>query len=246
MHIYGVIIGSEILNGRRKDAHFAFLQMLLAHYGHTLYASFIIKDDRELIKHTFELIKNDPQSVLFSFGGIGSTPDDLTREIAAEVFTQKSLIVHPQFHQDILNRFGEDAYPFRIHMADLPQGAMLLPNPINNMSGFFLDNRFFFVPGFPQMAHPMIAHAMEHYIPKASHSYRKTLFAHCSENDICHLMQDLPETIDLSSLPQLIDGKPHVSLSLSGSDIDEVSRYFAQFETYLRQKGVTFNLVDND
>ena len=91
MNFYAVIIGTEILNARRKDAHFEFLQKELAKYGHELFASFIIKDDSELIKQTYRMILEDKSAVMFSFGGIGSTPDDLTREIASEVFTGKQV-----------------------------------------------------------------------------------------------------------------------------------------------------------
>ncbi|MBN2781877.1 MAG: competence/damage-inducible protein A, partial [Campylobacterales bacterium] len=156
MNFYAVIIGTEILNSRREDKHFDFLKNELAKYGHELFASFIIKDDRELMKNIYELVKNDKNSILFSFGGIGSTPDDLTREIAAQVFTSKPLKSNKKFKQDILDKFGEDAYPHRIHMADLPENSELIFNPVNNMSAFSLQNRFFFVPGFPSMAHPML------------------------------------------------------------------------------------------
>ena len=77
MNFYACIIGSEILNGRRVDKHFEFLKNELQKYGHDLFASFIIKDNEDLIRNTYKLIKDDKQSVMFSFGGIGATPDDL-------------------------------------------------------------------------------------------------------------------------------------------------------------------------
>ncbi|MDA3945800.1 MAG: molybdopterin-binding protein, partial [Helicobacteraceae bacterium] len=90
-HIYAVIIGSEILNGRRTDRHFDFIKKALSARGYSLYCVEIIKDDEALIKSSFERILADTKSMLFCFGGIGSTPDDLTRAIAAEVFTSKPL-----------------------------------------------------------------------------------------------------------------------------------------------------------
>uniref|UniRef100_UPI0026023442 molybdopterin-binding protein n=1 Tax=Sulfurimonas sp. TaxID=2022749 RepID=UPI0026023442 len=135
MNFYAVIIGTEILNGRRIDKHFAFLQAELQKYGHELFASFVIKDDKELMRRTYRMIKEDSNAVMFSFGGIGSTPDDLTREIAAEIFRDSKVVTHEQFKQDIIEKFGDEAYPHRIHMADLPPNAALLKNPVNNMSG---------------------------------------------------------------------------------------------------------------
>jgi len=156
VHFYAVIIGTEILNDRRKDKHFDFIKNELAKYGHELFSCFIIKDDKELMKQVYRLIKNDPESVMFSFGGIGSTPDDLTREISAEIFTSKPLQTNEKFKQDIIDRFADEAYPHRINMANLPVNAKLIYNPVNNMSAYSLEDKFFFVPGFPSMSHPML------------------------------------------------------------------------------------------
>jgi len=243
MNFYAVIIGTEILNGRRVDKHFAFLQTELQKYGHELFASLVIKDDKELMRRTYRMIKEDPNAVMFSFGGIGSTPDDLTREIAAEIFRNKELITHEQFKQDIIERFGDEAYPHRIHMADLPSNAALLHNPVNNMSGFSLDNRYFFVPGFPSMAHPMIEAVIKKSFSHSKEKFRKTLKAKTSENTLISVMQKIPENIELSSLPIFIQNKPNVELSLAGEDKEEVLRYFKLFEDALKEKKIPYELI---
>jgi len=245
MNFYTVIIGTEILNGRREDKHFTFVKNELAKYGHELFASFIIKDDVALITRTYEMIKEDKDAILFSFGGIGSTPDDLTREIASKVFRDSPLKTHIKFKKDIEKQFGDGAYPHRIHMADLPPNVELLFNPVNNMSGFSLDNRFFFVPGFPSMAHPMIQDVIKKYFSKAKKKYRKTLFANTSEETLISLMQQLPKTIELSSLPMFIDGKPNVELSLSGTDQEEIEKYFQNFIDKLKSLKISYNTKPN-
>ncbi len=229
MNFYALIIGTEILNARREDKHFTFLRDELAKYGHTLFASFVVKDDVKLISSMFELIKDDNNSILFSFGGIGSTPDDLTREISAEVFTAKPLVRHKKFEQDIIKRFAEEAYPHRIHMSDLPQDADLLFNPINNMSGFSLENRYFFVPGFPQMAHPMISDVIKTSFSSSKESFRYTLLAQTSENTLITLMKTVPDDVELSSLPIFKDNKASVEISLNGYEKSKVKHYFNLF-----------------
>ena len=243
MNFYAVIIGTEILNARRQDAHFAFLQKELAKYGHELFASFIIKDDAELMKRTYRMILEDKEAVMFSFGGIGSTPDDLTREIASEIFTNAKVETHQKFLADILERFGEKAYPHRIHMAELPPGADLVHNPINNMSGFSLKNRYFFTPGFPSMSHPMIADVIKQHFGQRVIKTRLTLYAHTSEEQLITRMQELPPSVELSCLPLFVDGKPHVELSLSGSDSSEVERYFNLFREDLDKKNIYYRLM---
>ncbi len=243
MNFYAVIIGTEILNARREDKHFNFLRDELGKYGHELFASFIIKDDEKLIKECYSLIKNDEKAILFSFGGIGSTPDDLTREIASEVFTSKPLVRHKKFEKDIIEKFADAAYPHRIHMSDLPENSSLLLNPINNMSGFSLENKYFFVPGFPQMAHPMISDVIKIYFSESVKRFRFTLLAKTSENTLTSAMKKLPEHIELSSLPIFVDSKASVELSLIGIDENKVKSCFELFKKELEELNIEYKVI---
>jgi len=245
MNFYAIIIGTEILNGRRVDKHFEFLKNELSLYGHELFASLVIKDDKTLIANSFEMVKKDPDAVLFCFGGIGSTPDDLTREIASEVFRGSKPVVHQKFLQDILDRFKDEAYPHRIHMAEIPPKSELIFNPVNNMSGFALDKRYFFTPGFPSMSHPMLKGVIKQYFSKKVKKYRSTLFAKTSENTLISIMQQIPQEIELSSLPIFIDSKPNVELSLSSTDKDLLKKYFELFEQKLKDLNVEYEITQS-
>jgi len=241
-HFYAVIIGTEILNARREDKHFLFLRDALIRRDHALFSSFIIKDDIELIRAVFTLIKNDPHGVMFSFGGIGSTPDDLTRQIAAEVFSDGVLVSHEQFHNDIIARFGDAAYPHRIHMAQLPKDSGLLHNVINNMSGFYLEERYFFMPGFPEMSHPMVEEALERFYLRAPTVYRRTLIAQTSENTLIDVMKQLDPSVDFSSLPMINGGNPIVEISVASNDekLSDVS--LGMFIWALEEKSIPYEI----
>jgi molybdopterin-biosynthesis enzyme MoeA-like protein len=242
-HFYAVIIGSEILNARREDKHFLFIRDALLARGHVLFSTFIIKDDPKLIANTFLLVKNDPNSVLFSFGGIGSTPDDLTRQIASDVFGDGLLVRHEKFYGDILERFGQKAFPYRINMANLPKSSQLLYNPINNMSGFHLENRYFFMPGFPEMSHAMVNEALERFYPQGERIYRKTLLAQTSEETLMSVMEKLDSHVDLSSLPMINGGNPNVEISVASRDERLCEESFALFETDLQQKSIKYTII---
>ncbi len=242
-HFYAVIIGSEILNARREDKHFTFIRNALMKRGHSLFASFIIKDDVDLIRSIYTMIINDSNAVMFSFGGIGSTPDDLTRAISAEVFDDGRLLTHSKFLNDIVERFGEQAYPHRINMALLPKKSKLLHNPINNMSGFYLDDRYFFMPGFPEMSHPMTLEALELFYPNAPKTYRKTLIAQTSENTLIDVMEKLDSSVDFSSLPMINNGSPTVEISIASSDQQLCENNFELFILYLNKKSISFQVI---
>ncbi len=243
MHIYAVIIGTEILNGRREDKHFNFLRDILFEYGHELYASFVVKDEKKLIGDIYDLIRSDPDSVMFSFGGIGSTPDDLTREIAAEIFTQRPLRRHKEFFEAIVKKFGAKAYPHRIHMADLPVGAKLLKNPINNMSGFYLQDRFFFMPGFVQMSHPMVEDILNNILGTNEAKHRLTLKAQTSENELIDLMRQTPSSIELSSLPIIKGNTMEVELSLASHKKEPLNAEFQKYIEFLNRKKIPFEIL---
>jgi len=239
-HIYQVIIGTEILERRREDRHFDFLSRALLERGETLYASLTIVDDTSLIERVFRLVRDDPQGVLFSFGGIGSTPDDLTREIAAKVFTARPLQVHEEAKRRILAQFGDDAFPHRIRMAELPEGAELLDNPVNNVPGFSLQRRWFFTPGFPKMAHPMIEQALETVIPDCRPPARVTLTALTSENDLIDMMQKVPDTVSVSSLPAFCGDRRIAVISLSGKDTKGVEAWHDAFIAYMKERNISW------
>ncbi len=245
INFYSVIIGTELLNGRRKDAHFSFLNEQLLLRGWTHKASFVIEDDVKLMENIFNLIKADESSVMFCFGGIGSTPDDYTREIASKVFREGKSEYHEKAKELILNQFGDESYPHRIEMAYLPINAKLLKNVVNNVPGFYLDDRFFFTPGFPSMSQSMVIEALDRYYKKNSlEKYRLTLTAFCGENDLIDIMKKLPEDVELSSLPKLIDGKRSVVLSLSSYNKEVLPKEFAMFTEYLEKENIIYELKD--
>ena len=225
-NFYSVIIGTELLNGRRTDAHFSFLNAQLLSRGWEQKASFVIGDDTNLMENIFNLIKNDPNSVMFCFGGIGSTPDDFTRVVAADAFTSGAMEFHEEAKTRIINQFGSEAYPHRINMAYLPINAKLLKNVVNNVAGFYLEDRFFFTPGFPSMSQAMIVEALDKLYPKSNiQKYRKVMTINASENDLIDTMKKIPSSVELSSLPKILGDKRKVVISLAGYDKDEVERF---------------------
>lgn len=217
---FSVIIGSELLNGRRVDKHFTFLLHALKKRGWVLEGSFVIKDDPALMHSLFSFLKSQPNSYLFSFGGIGATPDDYTREVAAKVFSDGTLTPHPQAQALIHAQFGDHVTPHRLRMGELPKNAQLLTNVVNQIPGFALEERFFFMPGFPSMAWPMVEEALERYVgdnPLTMHAVSFTVFS--GESDLIPIMESLPHEVTLSSLPRLKnDGGREVEITLFSYD----------------------------
>lgn len=158
------IIGDEILSGKRRDRHFEAVRGILASRGLALAWVQYLGDDRQRLTRAFaQSFATD--DVVFSCGGIGATPDDHTRQAAAAAL-DLPLEAHPEAQRLIAERTAEVGLPLtpgRLRMGEFARGAGLIPNPYNRIAGFQL-HRHWFVPGFPEMAWPMIEWVLDtHY-----------------------------------------------------------------------------------
>jgi molybdopterin-biosynthesis enzyme MoeA-like protein len=174
MNIGLLIVGDEILSGKRADKHMPKLIELLAARGLSLSWARYVGDDRERITADLRdaFAGGD---LVFSCGGIGATPDDHTRQCAAAALGAE-LALHPGAKALILERMAdvarEQGQPFepdrpdnvhRLNMGVFPVGCTLIPNPYNKIAGFSCGH-VHFVPGFPVMAWPMMEWVLDtHY-----------------------------------------------------------------------------------
>jgi molybdopterin-biosynthesis enzyme MoeA-like protein len=147
------IIGDEILVGKREDKHLSFLIAALAKRGLRLAWAHYLGDDPQRLTAALRA-SFSTSDVVFSFGGIGATPDDHTRQCAAGALDLE-LRLHPEAEREIRARFGNEVTPQRLQMGEFPAGSSIIPNPVNRIPGFSLREHHF-VPGFPQMAWPMV------------------------------------------------------------------------------------------
>lgn len=168
-----IIIGDEILSGRRQDKHLAKAIELLSERGMAVCWVRYVGDDPVRITADLQHAL-DSGDVVFSFGGIGATPDDHTRACAG-LALGKPLRLHPEARELILQRCrtlaDQEGQPFdpdsadtqrRLQMGCFPEGASIIPNPYNQIPGFSLLGRVHFLPGFPVMAWPMMAWVLDH------------------------------------------------------------------------------------
>jgi len=151
--IGALVIGDEILSGKRSDRHLAHVTATLGARGLELAWARYERDDRggltATLRETFA--RGD---IVFAFGGVGATPDDHTRQ-AAGAALGVPLVRHPDAVAELEAQFGAAAYPHRVLMAEFPQGAAIIPNPVNRVASFSVGDHHF-LPGFPQMAWPML------------------------------------------------------------------------------------------
>ncbi|MCX7142544.1 MAG: molybdopterin-binding protein [Proteobacteria bacterium] len=223
MPIGAIIIGDEIMRGKRQDKHMAQLIAILRSRGLTLAWCQYLGDSPELITATLKRTLAGPD-IVFSFGGIGATPDDHTRACAATASGQP-LVLHPEAAAEIRGRFGADTTPNRLKMGEFPRGSRIIPNNYNRICGFSFGEHHF-VPGFPIMAWPMVEWVLDERYAKLFHlqpeAEASIVVYESAESTLTPLMLAVEARyrgLKVFSLPSVGEGgqRRHIELGVRGA-----------------------------
>ena len=261
-----IIIGDEILSGRRIDKHFPKILEFLTARGLQLAWAEYVGDDRERITATLKrtLASKD---IVFCTGGIGATPDDHTRQCAAAALGVP-LTLHPEAKAKIQERIGDMAREagntpdfntpenlHRLKMGEFPVGADIIPNPYNKIPGFSLRNTsgegaHYFAPGFPVMAWPMFEWVLETHYADLFHrdawAEKSMLVFEAMESTLTPLMEQIEAEytgVKVFSLPHVGDDKTrrHIDLGVKG-DPAQVVPAFDKMQEGLRRLNAEFQI----
>jgi molybdopterin-biosynthesis enzyme MoeA-like protein len=255
------VIGDEILSGKRQDKHLTKVISLLDARGLRLSWAHYLEDDRDAIAAALAR-SFATDDVVFSCGGIGSTPDDQTRQAAAQALGVE-LVLHPEARELIAQRCADMAAEGRgsadmstpdnqqrLRMGEFPRGARIIPNAFNRIPGFAVG-RHYFVPGFPVMAWPMIESVLDHEYRGVFGSgridERSMIVFDTPESALVPLMLDVEARFGVKafSLPSVGDGQDgklarrHIELGVKGA-ANAVEAAFAVMLAGVRTLGAEF------
>jgi len=258
-----IIIGDEILSGKRADQHFPKVVQLLGARGLQLGWAEYLGDDPARITATLRrtLASGD---IVFSCGGIGATPDDHTRQCAAAALGVP-LVLHPDARRRIEERITDMAHEaglapalqapenlHRLKMGEFPQGANIVPNPYNKIPGFSVQGAgsgaHYFVPGFPVMAWPMIEWVLDTHYSAMFHQSpqleRSVLVFGAMESGLTPLMESLEAQFPLVkvfSLPSVADAdnRARIELGVKGEP-DQTAAAFVDLLAELDRLGAEY------
>ncbi|MDO9218597.1 MAG: molybdopterin-binding protein [Lacisediminimonas sp.] len=259
-----IIIGDEILSGKRADKHFSRSVEQLAARGLQLGWAHYVGDDPALITATLARTLGT-EDIVFSFGGIGATPDDHTRQCAAAALAVP-LVLHPEAKLKIEERIADTAREagiapnydaadnlHRLKMGEFPKGAQIIPNPYNKIPGFSVLNAggigaHHFVPGFPVMAGPMVEWVLDthyaHLFHRNAWIEQAVMVYGSMESTLTPLMEAVEAEfgmIKVFSLPSVGDAgnRRHIELGVKG-DPQQVPVAFARLTAGLDALGVGY------
>jgi len=257
MNIGLIIIGDEILSGKRQDKHLPKVIELLAARGLTLAWARYVGDERARITEALQYAFASGELV-FSCGGIGATPDDHTRQCAAAALGVQ-LELHGEAKALIIERMRDTAAEqgvvfdperpdnrHRLNMGMFPAGAAIVPNPYNKIPGFSIGD-VHFVPGFPVMAWPMIEWLLDqryaHLQGGARQQEHSLIVFGGMEATLTPLMEDIEARfagVKVFSLPSVDHPEygRHIELGVKGSG-DGLEAAFAALHGGLLALGVS-------
>ncbi|MGI9151671.1 MAG: competence/damage-inducible protein A [Limnohabitans sp.] len=258
-----IIVGDEILSGKRADKHMPKAIELLNARGLSLSWADYVGDSPDRITRTLARAF-ESNSIVFSCGGIGATPDDHTRQCAGKALGL-DLALHPEAEHLIRQRMQEIAkeqgVPYepnrddnvhRLNMGVFPIGAHIIPNPYNKIPGFTCQGAgagaVHFVPGFPVMAWPMMEWVLDTHYPhlfqQAAWVEKSIIIFGSMEATLTPLMEDLERDhpgVKVFSLPSVDHPEygRHIELGVKGAP-DAVAPAYAAMLEGLQPFGLKF------
>jgi molybdenum cofactor synthesis domain-containing protein len=241
-----IIIGNEILSGRTHDKNLPWLAEQLNGIGIRLKEVRVVADDESAIIEAVNSLR-PRYDYVFTTGGIGPTHDDITTVCIAKAFAVP-VIRHPDAERLLRNHFPpEKINEARMKMADVPQGASLIPNPVSAAPGFRIEN-VFVMAGVPSIMQAMFD-AVQGELRRGQPVYSLTLSSGITEGTyaagITELQARYPE-LDIGSYPHIRDGKLGTSLVLRGTDTSMITKAGQETEALLKELGASAIEISRD
>jgi len=241
-----IVIGDEILSGRTKDKNIGWLAENLSAQGIQLAEARVIADNRQMIIDTVRALSS-AYDLVFTSGGIGPTHDDITTEAIAAAF-EVPVIRHPEAERRLIAHYANTDLEFnaaRQKMADIPQTARLIDNPLSAAPGFILGN-VHVLPGVPSILQAMFD-GLRSALPGRVVMTRITVQCATGEGNIATILASVQSRFDgvtIGSYPWFKPGQFGTAVVVSGLDVDTVTKAAQSVEAEVRQFGADAHIVD--
>ena len=221
-----LVIGDEILSGRTRDSNMHYLAGELTKVGIRLAEVRVVADETPAIVGAVNALRGQYEQV-FTSGGIGPTHDDITAPAIAEAFgvpitLRADAMALLQAHYD---RQGLPLNDARQRMARIPDGAVLIDNPVSTAPGFTLGN-VHVMAGVPSIFQAMVASVLPTLTggaPLLSQSLRVMRGEGEIAADFGALASEFPD-LQMGSYPFNTNGVYGTNLVIRGTDAGQIDR----------------------
>lgn len=233
-----LIIGNEILSGRTVDANLPYLASFLGKIGIRLVEARVVPDIEAEIVDAVNALRAKVDYV-FTTGGIGPTHDDITAASVAKAFGRR-LIRHPEAERRLIEFYPpERRTAARMKMAETPEGAELIDNPVSVAPGFIVEN-VHVMAGVPKIMQAMLD-MLRPRLQGGAVVQSRTLVVFRGEGEMAAELSAIqarhPE-LDIGSYPFFRMDKPGTSIVIRGDDRPSIDTAFAALEAYCASAGI--------
>jgi molybdenum cofactor synthesis domain-containing protein len=228
-----IIIGNEILSGRTQDKNLSWLSQRLNEVGVRMVHMRVIPDVEDIIVATVNEVRAQ-YDYIFTTGGIGPTHDDITSACIAKAFGVK-FGRNPEAEKRLRAYYKpEDINEARLRMADIPEGAELIDNPVSTAPGFKLGN-VYVLAGVPRIMQAMIdgiIHTFKGGLPVLSETLSFWLPEGVIAEGVTAIQAAFPE-VEIGSYPMIKDERLATSLVLRSDNAEILARAKAQTRAFI-------------
>ncbi|MCB1059098.1 MAG: competence/damage-inducible protein A [Calditrichaeota bacterium] len=240
-----ITIGDELLLGRTVNSNAAFLGRRLAECGVPVRWSSCVADDMEEIQAAISLALNRADVIILS-GGLGPTPDDLTRDAISQLFDLPFVDSPEQRRhvEDMFRKLGREMPVQSSNQTVVLGGTSRLENPLGTAAGIYLERKsrhLFAVPGVPpemeRMFDDQIEPILRQTFGQAKYFARTLRMAGIGESALLEKLGDLDplsRRVSLAYLPH--QGLLDVRMTSAAQDEMEAEADIAFAEHYIRER----------
>ena len=227
-------VGNEIVSGDVENTNASWLARGLAGLGIEVKLMAAVRDDVEEIA-AFLRVESTRNALVFVTGGLGGTPDDITREGVAAAFDvpcEEQSTVAASLRARFEPR-GLGDYAAR--WACLPRGAEPLDNPLGGAPGFVLENVFVF-PGLPREMEAIFDSVADRFRGQAIATWRRSY--RTGEGQIVGVLEEATRrhpAVSEGSSPRFLPDGPEVEVVLKSSDDEALTEARSWVETALEE-----------
>ena len=228
-------IGNELVSGDVANTNASWLARRLAPLGVEVRLTAALPDEIDVVAD-FVRAETPRVDFLLVTGGLGGTPDDLTREAIAAAFRVEQEEV-PEVAADLRARFTRDP-EYAARWALLPRGSRPLANPLGGAPGFVIEN-VFVLPGLPSEMEAMFASIEEEFRRGGPiETWRRVYRTY--ESVISTALAEAGErwpTVLIGSYPSFGAGGFTVEVVVKSSDVGALAAASAWLESAIEQRG---------
>jgi molybdenum cofactor synthesis domain-containing protein len=241
-----LIIGDEILSGRTQDTNLNTIARFLGALGIVLEEARTVGDRPGQIMEALNALRSCHDYV-FTTGGIGPTHDDITADCVAEAMGVP-LLEHPQALAILERRYSDELNAARRRMARIPEGGILIANPVTDAPGFQIGN-VFVMAGVPKIMTAMLEDVAPRLRTGAvvhARTIRVTGVGEGTVADILRAAADANRALSFGSYPfgAGTSGEIGTNLVVRGQDVALLDGAVAELMAALKAAGIAAALID--